>query len=184
METTEASGRGRAREIAVPAAGLTGLRKHLEKEAGPLAAIHALQAAGYGAGEALWESLRAGPGTGLPDLDLEDFWTRLASQLGRRGWGTLEHRAAHPGIGLLSSEDWAESVGGGEAEHPSCSFSAGMLSGLLSSVAEGPIAVLEVTCRTRGDQGCTFAYGSAATVHDLYGLMLDGRSLESALAGL
>jgi hypothetical protein len=59
-----------------------------------------------------------------------------------------------------------------------------MLSALLSEVAGGPVAVLEVTCRTKGDERCTFAFGSAPTVHDLYGLLLDGQDLDSALAAL
>jgi hypothetical protein len=59
-----------------------------------------------------------------------------------------------------------------------------MLSALLSGAAGGPVAVLEVTCRTKGDDRCTFAFGSAATVHDLYGLLLEGQALEAALAAL
>jgi len=41
-----------------------------------------------------------------------------------------------------------------------------------------------VSCRAQGDERCAFAFGSAATVHDLYGLLLDGRALPSALAAL
>jgi hypothetical protein len=172
------------RDVAIPAVGLTALRQALQQEAGPLPAIHALHAAGFGTGQALWEGLRRGPGRELAGLDETAFWPRLAAALGRRGWGTLTHSAAHPGVGLLASRDWAEAQGAGGERQPSCSFSSGMLSALLSGAAGGPVAVLEVTCRTRGDDRCTFAFGSAATVHELYGLLLDGRELDAALAAL
>ena len=172
------------RDVAIPAVGLTTLRRSLQQDVGPLPAIHALHTAGFSTGEALWEALRRGPGRELSELDEAGFWTRLATALGKRGWGTLTHRAAHPGVGLLASPDWAEALGGSGERQPSCTFSSGMLSALLTGAAGGPIAVLEVTCRTRGDAACTFAFGSSATVHDLYGLILDGLDLETALAEL
>ena len=184
MESTNGASREGARDVAIPAAGLITLRRQLAREAGSLAAIHALHAAGYSAGEALWEALRKGPAREPAELDAETFWERVAALLGRRGWGTLTHEPVHPGVGVLSSPDWAEALGTPEDEQPSCSFSTGMLSGLLSGAAGGAIAVLEVSCRARGDARCTFAFGSAATVHDLYGLLLDGRPLASALASL
>lgn len=172
------------RDVAIPAVGLTTLRRSLQQDVGPLAAIHALHTAGFQTGEALWTALRRGPGREFSELDEAGFWTRLGTALGKRGWGTLTHRPAHPGVGLLASPDWAEAVGGANEEQPSCTFSSGMLSALLTGAAGGPIAVLEVTCRARGDDRCTFAFGSSATVHDLYGFILDGQDLETALASL
>ncbi|MSR36862.1 MAG: hypothetical protein EXR95_09545 [Gemmatimonadetes bacterium] len=172
------------RDVAIPAVGLTTLRLALQREAGPLPAIHALHAAGFDSGQALWEGLRRGPGRELAGLDESSFWPRLAAVLGRLGWGTLSHTPAHPGVGLLASTDWAESQGAAGERQPSCTFSSGMLSALLSGAGGGPVAVLEVTCRTRGDDCCTFAFGSAATVHELYGLLLDGQDLATALAAL
>jgi hypothetical protein len=172
------------RDVAIPAVGFTTLRKSLQRDVGPLPVIHALHAAGYSSGEALWESLLRGPGRELANLDEGGFWARLSAALARRGWGTLTHRAAHAGVGLLASPDWAESAGGNGERQPSCTFSTGMLSALLTSAAGGPIAVLEVGCRARGDDRCTFAFGSPETVHDLYGLILDGKDLEAALASL
>lgn len=179
----EASDRS-ARDVAIPAVGLSALRRVLQEEAGPLPAIHALHAAGYGSGRALWEGLRRGLSKELEAMDETAFWSRLAAALGRRGWGTLTHSSAHPGLGLLTSHDWAESQADGGEQQPSCTFSSGMLSAVLSGAAGAPVAVLEVTCRTRGDDRCTFAFGAAGTVHDLYGLLLDGQDLDAALAAL
>jgi len=172
------------REVAIPVVGLNALRRALQKEAGPLPTIHALHAAGFGSGQAIWEGLRRSPGREIADLDEEGFFARLSGALGRRGWGTLGHQAAHPGVGLLASSDWAEAQPAASERQPACTFSSGMLSAILSGAAGGPVAVLEVTCRTRGDDRCTFAFGSAATVHDLYGMLLDGEDLDTALASL
>ena len=173
-----------ARNVSIPAVGLTALRLQLEREAGALATIHGLHTGGYRAGEALWESLSRGwDRRSLTELDERAFWEHMSAILGGRGWGTFTHRAVHPGVGLLESRDWAE-AGVAGTEQSSCSFSAGLLSGLLTGAAGGPIAVLEASCRTRGADRCTFAFGTVQTIHDLYGLILDGRSLESALAAL
>lgn len=172
------------RDVAIPAVGLVTLRRALLKDLDPLQAIHSLHSAGFTSGEALWESLRRGLGSDPSELDEGGFWSRLAAAMARRGWGTLSHEAAHPGVGILSSPDWAEATGTAGERQPSCTFSSGMLAALLTGAAGGPIAVLEVRCRTRGDDRCSFAFGSAATVHDLYGLILDGRDLESALDSL
>ena len=180
MESTDLA----VRDVAIPALVLTALRQALQREVGPLPAIHALHTAGFGSGQAIWESLCRGSGRELPDLDDASFWPRLIAALGKRGWGTLTHSSVHEGVGLLASSDWAEALGGSGGQQPSCAFSTGMLSALLTRAAGGSIAVLEVSCRTRGDEVCGFAFGSLATVHDLYGLILEGRDLEGALAAL
>jgi hypothetical protein len=160
------------------------IRENLQREVGPLSAIQALHTAGFSSGQAIWENLCRGSGQELPDLDDTSFWPNLTEALSKRGWGTLTHRAAHAGVGLLASTDWAEALGASGKQQPSCTFSAGMLSALLTGAGGGSIAVLEVSCRSRGDDACTFAFGSLATVHDLYGLILEGQDLEEALAAL
>jgi hypothetical protein len=102
----------------------------------------------------------------------------------RRGWGTLSRDGSSDVVGMLSSEDWVESAETPEdaAGHTSCSFSTGFLSGFLTRLSGGRMAVLEVTCRGRGDGRCTFAFGSEAAVHELYGRLLEGSGLEQALA--
>ena len=188
MQSTESAPRVGTRDgtryVSIPAVGLTELRRRLQREAGALATIRALHAAGYRAGQALWESLSRGSAREpLTELDGRAFWERLSAVLGGRGWGSFTHRTVHPGIGLLESRDWAE-ADAHDTEQSSCSLSTGLMAGLLTGAAAGPIAVLETSCRTRGDERCTFAFGATQTVHDLYGLLLDGHSLESALSCL
>lgn len=157
------------------------MRRALHEEAGPIVATRVLQAAGYEAGEALHVALEATgrqtPGT----LGRAEFWRRLADFLRARGWGSLRMEQLHPGIGLLTSSDWAEAADARGETQPSCPFSAGLLSGLLSRTAGGPVAVLQVACTSRGDEACTFAFGSEAAIDALYRRMLDGAGLSTAL---
>jgi predicted hydrocarbon binding protein len=171
------------REVAIPAAAFAALSRALRTEGGALAAIHGLHAAGYGAGEALYRRLFQGRENPADQIAEPDFWRLLSRFMSKRGWGTLIHSAPHPGVGFLISPDWAE-ADDTEGMQPSCAFTVGLLAHLLTRVASAPVAVLEVTCRTAGHSACTFAFGSEATIHDLYGLLLEGKEMDRALAEL
>lgn len=173
---------GAPREVALPVSVFTALRTELAREAGRLPAIHALHAAGHAAGAAAASGLRGGDGE-LDSMRGDVFWARFSGYVARRGWGRLEHRAPHDAVGLLVSGDWVEAEED-RGEGASCSFTTGYLSGLLSELAGGPVAVLEISCRARGDDTCTFAFGSGAAVHEVYGALLEGSSLQEALASL
>jgi predicted hydrocarbon binding protein len=170
-------------EIVVPATLFGDLRTALEEEAGPLAAVHGLHAAGYAAGVAAARAFPASPDENVLALPQDLFWARLAGFFSQRGWGTLAHEPAHEAVGLLTSQDWAESAVH-RGEDASCSFTAGFLSGMLSTVAGGPVSVLEVACRSRGDGRCSFAFGNALAIHDLYGKLLLGSDVPGALSAL
>lgn len=178
------SEQSRPREMALPETALITLRRSLRGEVGPLATVHALHQAGYETGKALAAPFVSGLDRDLDELPREEFWTRLGTFLSSRGWGHVEHRDPHPAVGLLVSRDWAEAGDAAAERQPSCAFSAGLLASLLGRVADGPIAVLETRCRARGDGDCTFAFGSEATVHALYGSLLEGSDLDGALAAL
>lgn len=175
---------GAPREIAVPVSVFGSLRAELEKEAGTLPTVHALHNAGYGAGAAAAGSLTGNGGGEAKSLSEEAFWTHVSDFFGKRGWGTLQHARPHPAVGLLTSTDWAEASESVSDPEASCHFSTGFLSGLLSELAGGPIAVLEIACRTRGGDSCRFAFGSEGAIHELYGHLLEGVDLDGALAAL
>jgi hypothetical protein len=172
-----------AREVAIPATALAALDRALTEHAGSLARLHTLHAAGYEAGRAFWASFDRPPRGPSNAMPARRFWPALSRFLEARGWGSLTHESAHPGVGLLLSRDLAESAERNEPQ-PVCAFTTGLLAHLLTRTAGQPVAVLEVTCRARGDEHCTFAFGSEATVHDLYGLLLEGGDLGRALEGL
>lgn len=172
-----------AREVALPARGIVHLRKSLRDEVGQLAAVHCLHAAGYAAGEGLFERFQAGLDGDAARLPPGALWERMDRFFRERGWGGLTHQSLHPGVGTLESSDWAEAEPGTETQ-PSCAFSTGMLSSFLTGLAGGPVAVLEVKCASRGDGVCTFAFGSETAIHDLYGHLLEGASFSDALQRL
>ena len=175
---------GAPREIAVPISLFASLRRELEEEAGTLPTVRALHGAGYHAGLAAAAAVHHQAGGDAFALTQGGFWSHLTNYFGSRGWGTLTHRAVHDAVGVLSSTDWAEAVEGAVDPDASCCFSTGFLSGLLSQLAGGPVAVLEIECRTRSGTSCDFAFGSEGAIHELYGQLLEGVDLDGALAAL
>jgi hypothetical protein len=175
---------GSPREIALPVSVFGSLRAELGKEAGTLPTVHALHHAGYSAGVAASAAFAPNEATDAGALGQDVFWAKLADFFAKRGWGSLKHERPHRAVGLLSSPDWAEAVDGHVDPDASCHFSAGFLSGLLSELAGGRVAVLEVGCRTRGGDACRFAFGSEGAIHELYGRLLDDGDLDGALAAL
>lgn len=175
---------GAPREIAVPVSIFDSLRKELGDEAGTLQVVRALHHAGYQAGLGAASLVHQDAGGDSFALSESGFWMNLSEYFSRRGWGTLVHDPKHTAVGLLRASDWAEASPDDVDPDASCSFSAGFLSGLLSQLAGGPVAVLEIDCRTRGGESCDFAFGSETAIHELYGKMLDGSDLESALQAL
>lgn len=177
----------------LPPAVLRALRTSFARQAGAEAAVQALQEAGYETGAGVLEDFSRTVDGPVGELDEATFWSRLSDFLRYRGWGTLRHSRPHPAIGLLSSEDWAESGGdtgdtgdAGDAA-PSgsvCTFSSGMLASLLSGAAGGgdAVSVLHVRCRGRGDEECTFAFGAVGTIGNLYDRLREDDDLDRALS--
>jgi hypothetical protein len=173
------------REVAVPAVALPALRDALIKATDPLVVTHAFHGAGFATGSEVFQAFSAAIGTEDPSaLPSDRFWHALAAFLKRGGWGTLEYREIHPALGQLTSFDWAEAGGRMDPAGPGCAFSSGMLAALLGEAARGPVAVLEVGCRARGADACSFIFGAEDTVNRLYGFLLEGRSLQDSLDDL
>lgn len=171
------------REVSIPAEAFDHLRAALAKEAGETPGVHALHAAGFSTGESMYDLLMRPDGTPPGDLATGAFWSRIGTFFRERGWGELLHEPRHPGVSVLSSTDWAE-VGRGTGAHSTCAFTSGVLSYLLTRAAGASVAVLETSCRARGDDRCEFAFGSERTINELYGVLLEGCSLDEALGRL
>lgn len=156
MDTTRSTG-GR-REITLPASALIDLLDGARRadEAG-------VRESGRATGRFLAERLANPPG-GLDaarSLAPAVFWKRVTDLFAARGWGTLEHSAG-PGVGELRSRDWLEADR--SARDGDCTFTAGLLQGLLESVSGGQLVLEEVECRATGGAACRFLFGSAAAV--------------------
>ena len=81
----------------------------------------------------------------------------------------------------LDSRDWAEAEPG-TSQTPMCFFSAGMLADLLGRLSDETVAVMEVECRSKGDERCRFLSATPGVLEKLYNEMTQGRSYEDALA--
>ncbi len=90
----------------------------------------------------------------------------------------------HPGVGALDAHEWVESDPDATAARPSCVFTSGLLANLLGRVCNDEVAVLEVQCRSRGDQHCRFLYGSPDVLDTVYGRIRAGEQVDDTLAAL
>jgi predicted hydrocarbon binding protein len=140
--------------------------------------ITILQEAGYAAGAGLYQSFAA---TNNPaDLDADLLGETLSEFFTNGGWGTVTMRPVGTGALALDSSDWAEAAPG-TAQTPMCFFSAGMLADFLGRLSDQTIAVMEVECRSRGDERCRFLSATPEVLEKVYNEMTNGRTYEEAL---
>jgi len=141
--------------------------------------ITILQEAGYAAGDGLYKAFTAV--NNPTDLDADLLGEALSEFFANGGWGTVTISPVGTGALALDSSDWAE-ANPGTAQTPMCFFSAGMLADFLGRLSEETIAVMEVECRSRGDERCRFLSATPAVLEKVYNDMTAGRSYEDALA--
>ena len=67
-------------------------------------------------------------------------------------------------------------------EQVGCSYSAGMFADFFGRVADAPLAVMEVECRSAGGQRCRFLLGSADVMQAVYDGMSQGLGYEDAVS--
>jgi predicted hydrocarbon binding protein len=164
---------------------LTALRNALLRDTGPNAAA-CLQEAGYAGGGALFDAFRqwlAGRHQATPESLSVDAFQREATEFFRQaGWGSLSVGALHETVATLDSGDWAEATPEQPLEHPFCHLTAGMFADFFGRVADAPLAVMEVECRTVGDARCRFLLGSTEVMQQVYEGMASGRHYDEAVA--
>jgi predicted hydrocarbon binding protein len=163
------------------------LRASLERDAGLQAATH-LQEAGFAGGEELYNGfadwLRKEKNVDPPsDLDVQYLGEVLSEFFAEQGWGKLSVAPLGDAVVALDSTDWAEALDQPASEYPSCHLSCGLLADFLGRVSQGMVAVMEVECRSRGDQKCRFLAGAPETLSILYERMAKGSGYVEAIAG-
>ncbi len=171
--------------FAIAPTSLHRLRHRLDAS-GEGVAARLLQEAGFATGEAFFERWRnrVAERTGLDDarrLDVRWFGPLLDELCIDLGWGSLTATLLGSRALLLEAGEWAEAEPGGAA-HPACHFSCGCLAAFLTAQAGAPIGVLEVECRSRGDDACRFLAGSSASLAVVYDLLAAARSWREAYA--
>lgn len=169
--------------VALSRAALAALRTALIRDAGAGAAAY-LQEAGYAGGETVFASFRdwlSEQQLGEPDeLSLEEFEQRATEYFRDAGWGSLRIGTLHDAVATLDSEDWGEADPASGLDHPGCHLTTGMFADFFGRLADAPLAVLEVECRSMGAPRCRFLIGSAEAVEHIYDEMTRGVAYEEA----
>ena len=170
--------------LALTRPALAALRAALLRDAGPAAASY-LQEAGYAGGERLFGAFRQwlhDRGDGSPEhLDLEIFERRASDFFRLAGWGTLRIGSMRDAVATLDSEDWGEADPHAGLESPACHFTTGMFADFFGRIAESPLGVFEVECRSAGAGRCRFLIGAPDVMQQVYDEMGRGVSYEEAL---
>ncbi|HUF26928.1 MAG TPA: V4R domain-containing protein [Gemmatimonadaceae bacterium] len=170
--------------VALTRASLAALRSALFRDAGPAAAAY-LQEAGYAGGEALFASfgswLRAQALDAPEDLDVKEFERHASAYFRDAGWGTLQIGALADAVAILDSVDWGEADPESGLDIPGCHLTTGMFADFFGRIAETPLAVLEVECRSTGAPRCRFLLGNTEVMVHIYDQLGRGASYEQAV---
>jgi predicted hydrocarbon binding protein len=170
--------------VGLPRTALAALRSALYRDAGPAAASY-LQEAGYAGGETLfsafrgWLSSRNEPAP--ESLTLERFEQMATAFFRDAGWGSLSVGSLRSAVAVLDSPDWGEADPQSGVDQPSCHFTTGMFADFFGRVADAPLAVLEVECRSAGAHRCRFLVGNSEVMEHVYDTMGRGADYEAAL---
>lgn len=173
--------------VAVTRDALAALRNALMRDTGYAAAGY-FQEAGYAGGAALFEAFRGwlqSRGSGAPEsLPVERFQELAAQFFREAGWGSITVGSLHDAVATIDSADWGESSPGTGLEHPSCHLSSGMFADFFGRVADAPLAVMEVECRSTGGDRCRFLLGSTEVMQQVYDAMSRGEGYEAAVGAV
>jgi predicted hydrocarbon binding protein len=173
--------------VAVSRTALSSLRSSLLRDAGPAAAGY-LQEAGYAGGEAVYEAFRTWlheRGYPSPEsLGIDEFAAHASEYFRDLGWGSMRLGALRDTVATLDSTDWGEADPGGGLDQPGCHLSTGMFADFFGRIADTPLAVMEVECRSAGDVRCRVLLGSAEVMERLYDSMAAGKGYEAAVEAI
>jgi|SRR4051812_6389186 predicted hydrocarbon binding protein len=171
--------------VAVTHDSLVSLRTALFRDVGPTAAA-VLQEAGYAGGGPMFGAFREWlTGRELPspeELPASEFASYATDFFRQTGWGSIELGTLES-VATIDSADWSESDPESPLEFPGCYFTAGVFADFFGRVAGSPLAVMEVECRSMGNERCRFLLGSAETLQRVYDEMGQGVAYEQAVAG-
>jgi predicted hydrocarbon binding protein len=175
-------------DIALAASSLVALSPRAIHTLRDRAGAQALQEAGYAAGEGIYRAFTAWlPGAAGVGDPREIAAPRLAEVLSRfftaLGWGTLEVTHLGEVAFAVDSLNWPEAQPEAGLPYPSCSLTAGLLADFMSRMADAGLAVMEVECRSRGDERCRWLVGSPENLTRLYEMMAQGADYRTVLGG-
>ncbi|HEU4453521.1 MAG TPA: hypothetical protein VFR81_10705 [Longimicrobium sp.] len=169
--------------VQVPAGLISSVRRALAGDREPLEAVTLLRQVGYDVGAAvsagLGDHLTMAHGGADPlSLEPEVFWAGVSDYFERLGWGRVEHRRLHPGVGALDLVGWLEE--GSDGGPAGCHLSTGFFTDMLARVAGDGVVVMEVPAEGRS----RLLFGSGETLGAVYEALASGATLDDALARL
>ncbi len=171
------------RTVAMPAEFFAVLRAPMAHDA---SAVQAMRDAGYAAGVGLFDTFEQwlqANGELPAELQPDDrFGEVLGEFLEAAGWGRVRVHAISEAVMAIDTEVWAEAESTAGATGPACHVGTGLLAGFLGRVADAPLSVLEVACRSAGDAHCRFLVGSVDVMQYVYEAMERGVGYEQASA--
>ncbi len=170
-------------QLTLPAGALAELRRAIE-EIAATDAVKALREAGRRLAADAEVAIANRGGRPLAGLAFPTFWAELNRYFENAGWGHVEHKELNEGVGAIVAREWAESDPTERRDAPGCHLSTGLLAELLTSAVGQPVAVMEVECRSRGDEACHFLFGSPVNLLLVHKKLTQASSLEDALAAL
>ena len=171
------------RFVQVPAELISAVRRALVADREPLQAVTLLRQVGYDVGPQVRDGLQAyftdAYGGDPLELPAEVFWNGVSDYFQGIGWGRVEHRQLHPGVGALDLVGWIEE--GSDGGPAGCHLSTGFFTDLLGRVAGDGVVVMEVP----GERGRSrLLFGSGETLMAVYEALSAGASLDEAIARL
>jgi predicted hydrocarbon binding protein len=175
------------RMLAISRSAFTALRTALLRDADIAGATY-LQEAGWAGSEAVFASFRqwlrgrmdAEPG----ELSLDDFAEMASEYFESTGWGSLRVGSLRDAVATVDSENWGEADPDAALDQPGCHLTTGMLAGFFGHLADVPLAVLEVECRSTGSPRCRFLLGAADVMSHIYEDVERGVAYEDAVAAV
>lgn len=163
---------------------LIALRDGLLRDS-PQSAASILQEAGFAGGARVYDAFRgwvAAHGGPEPHACSLAAFQRTAAEFFRHtGWGELTIGDLHGTVLTLDAPDWSEATPDAALAAPCCFLSSGMLAVFFGYVAEAPLAVMEVECRSAGADRCRFLLGSAEVMQAVYDEMSNGTPYDAAV---
>ncbi len=166
--------------VAMPVEFFGALRNAVQETRGASMLVDSVRDAGYHAGAAFYDSFALwleGRDEAAPEsLADERFGPLLSEFLLASGWGEIALTPLSDAVITLDADAWSEAQGDGAG----CLVSTGLFAGFFGRLAEAPIAVLEVECRTSGDTHCRFLLGSVDVLSYVHEAMGRGVSYETA----
>lgn len=166
---------------------LRALRDSLERSVGAASATR-LQEVGFAAGAGMLDALDrwcSRQGHGHPEaMGVSRFRAALTAFLAESGWGAARITTLAEGIECVEATGWAEADVTRHEAYPACGFTAGLLADLLGRVGDAPMACLEVTCASCGDDACRFLVGSPEMLGAVHARMAEGLGYRDAVAAV